>query len=165
MYCSSDSLRCEQRLGVGRPCSADSQCLSGNCDVNDICVAPPETPQPVSKAAYVLVPLGILAFVGGLVAGLWIFHQKARRRRAKVMQEYWTEQMAYRQSILSMHKAAEKEQIRESQRRQEDSDGHSVISGTTYISSDTSSTGEHSRRQSRRERGRGQSMGNLRYAH
>lgn len=163
MYCSSDSLRCEQRLAVGRPCSADSQCTSGNCDINDICVAPPETPSPLPRTAYVLVPLGIVTFVGFMVFGLWLCHQKARRRRARVMHEYWTEQMAYRQSILSLHKAADKEQSKEARRRKyEHNDGQSVLSGTTYTSSDASSLDSY--RQPAHGHRRGQSEGYIRFA-
>ena len=84
------------------------------------------------------------------------------------MQEYWTEQMAYRESILSMHKAAEKEQKRETGTKEYDSDGFSVLSGTTFTSSSDVATSETSSddryRQARRDRARGQSTGNVRYA-
>lgn len=83
------------------------------------------------------------------------------------MHEYWTEQLAYRQSILSLHKAAEKEQMREASRKREsDIDGRSVLSGSTYTSSDAPSEAssiDRYRRQRRGEHHRGQSEGSIRY--
>lgn len=108
LFCSSDSLLCELRLLVGSPCTSDSQCQSGNCDTSNLCVVPPETPQPVARYVLVLVPLGILSVMSLMVIGLWKCHQSARKRRSAMLHEYWTEQMAYRKSIMSMHSAATK---------------------------------------------------------
>lgn len=112
LYCSSGSLQCAPRLAAGIPCKSDSQCLSGNCDLNNKCVDPPETPAPVPKYVYVIVPLFIVLGMTAMTYSLWIYHQKARQRRNETLYEYWMEQLAYRRSILNMQMAAEKEQRR-----------------------------------------------------
>lgn len=112
LYCSSGSLQCAPRLAAGIPCKSDSQCLSGNCDLNNKCVDSPETPAPVPKYVYVIVPLFIVLGMTAMTYSLWIYHQKARQRRNETLYEYWMEQLAYRRSILNMQMAAEKEQRR-----------------------------------------------------
>jgi len=58
-----------------------------------------------------------------MIYSLWKYHQKARKRRNETLYEYWTEQLAYRRSILNMQMAAEKEQRRAQMQRTESSTG------------------------------------------
>lgn len=110
LYCTSDTLVCAPRFAAGIPCKSDSQCLSGNCDLNNRCVNPPETPSAVPKFVYVIVPLFILIGLAVMTYSLWKYHQKARKRRNETLYEYWMEQLAYRRSIINMQLAAEREQ-------------------------------------------------------
>ena len=158
LYCSSDSLLCERRLPQGLSCSSDNQCLSGNCDTNDICMALPETIQSVPRYLYALVPIFIFLVMVATVAGLWQCHQRARKRRSRVLHEYWTEQLAYRQSIMSMHLAAKngsrgkrdnrRDEIDETdkKRRNSLSDDKSSVGSACYSETSSESTDKMKRR-------------------
>lgn len=113
LYCSSDGLVCIPGIAVGQACQVDMQCLSGNCDTSNVCVAPPETPAPIPKAVIVLAPLLVIAGLAGMVYSLYTFHQKARKKRSETLHEYWTEQLAYRRTLINMHLAAQQEERRE----------------------------------------------------
>lgn len=54
----------------------------------------------------------IVLGMAGMVYSLYVYHQKARKRRNETLYEYWMEQLAYRRSIMNMHLAAERDQRR-----------------------------------------------------
>jgi hypothetical protein len=92
----------------------------------------------------------------GMIAGLWKFHQRSRARKRQVLKEYWTEQLAYRHSIISMHHAAllsetkaesdNGSEIRKQRRRRaKDDDGISSV-GSVWFSETSSETSARRKR-------------------
>lgn len=54
---------------------------------------------------YVVIGLAIVIALIGVMLGLWLLHRRAREENQVKLQEYYNEQIAYRQSIMSMSHA------------------------------------------------------------
>ncbi|WWD20420.1 hypothetical protein CI109_104896 [Kwoniella shandongensis] len=104
LYCDGTELKCMKSKLVGAVCSGNKECLSYNCDNSKCGKAADAVVHPPSWQ-YVLIGLGILILIGGVMTGLWLMHRRSRKENQIKLEQYYNEQIAYRQSIMSMSHA------------------------------------------------------------
>ncbi|EGG10207.1 uncharacterized protein MELLADRAFT_26925, partial [Melampsora larici-populina 98AG31] len=100
LYCDSERLICQQTAAIGQTCQADSHCNSSNC--KGTCAPSPATPLQLSNWVYVFVVVGILLVIFGIVFGLLQIHKVESKSRMEMLNKYWDEQLAFRESIINL---------------------------------------------------------------
>lgn len=131
-YCDGTSKLCVATKFVGSACSADKECVpvssaltcipcttptrmptdcwpftpcrcaSYNCDRSGFCVAPSFAPRTPAVWVYVIVALAIVLLVSGVGIGLFFIHKRSREQNQIKLEQYYTEQVAYRQSLFTL---------------------------------------------------------------
>ncbi|WVQ84452.1 hypothetical protein IAT38_006604 [Cryptococcus sp. DSM 104549] len=105
LYCDATELLCYKGKRQGETCSGNKECLSYNCDDDGKCGRAADDVIHPPAWQYVLVGLGIVILIVGVMATLWVFHRRARNENQRKLTAYYNEQIAYRQSIMSMSHA------------------------------------------------------------
>ncbi|RSH93179.1 hypothetical protein EHS25_007532 [Saitozyma podzolica] len=105
LYCDGTALQCMKQKEIGVACTGNKECLSYNCLASDVCGRAADSPITPAAWVYVLVALGIIGFIAGIMVGLWFLHRKSREENQIKLEQYYNEQLAYRQSIMSMSHA------------------------------------------------------------
>jgi len=105
LYCDGTALTCFQNKALNAVCTGNKECLSYNCGSDGKCGAPADQPIHPPSYAYVLVGLGIIGLILGVMVSLWFFHRRSRKEKQARLEQYYNEQIAYRQSIMSMSHA------------------------------------------------------------
>jgi hypothetical protein len=78
------------------------RCASYNCDRSGFCVPPSFAPRTPAVWVYVIVALGIVLLVVGVGIGLFLIHRRTREQNQIKLEQYYTEQVAYRQSLFTL---------------------------------------------------------------
>ncbi|KAK4686046.1 hypothetical protein P7C73_g4080, partial [Tremellales sp. Uapishka_1] len=104
LYCDGSSMQCIKDKTFGTACSGNKECLSYNCN-NGKCGRAADQPVHAGNYVYALVGLGIVALIGGVMVALWFTHRRSRAENQIKLEQYYNEQIAYRQSIMSMSHA------------------------------------------------------------
>ncbi|ODO03578.1 hypothetical protein L198_02426 [Cryptococcus wingfieldii CBS 7118] len=104
-YCDASDSLCYRGKAQGDTCSGNKECLSYNCADDGRCgkAADDVIHPPVWQ--YVLIGLGIFILIGAVMTTLWFVHRRVRNRNQAMLEQYYNEQIAYRQSIMSMTQA------------------------------------------------------------
>ncbi|WVR07924.1 hypothetical protein IAU60_004967 [Kwoniella sp. DSM 27419] len=105
LYCNGGDSICYRTKKVGDACSGNKECQSYNCQADGKCGKAADEPIHPGAWQYVLVALGIAGFIIGVAVGLWFFHRRSRKENQIRLEQYYNEQIAYRQSIMSMSHA------------------------------------------------------------
>ncbi|KAK1923443.1 hypothetical protein DB88DRAFT_491269 [Papiliotrema laurentii] len=105
LYCDAPTLQCIRQNEVGAACTAHKECISYNCESNGKCGRAADEPIHPPAYSYVLVGLGIVILIVGVMVSLWLFHRKSRKENQIRLEQYYNEQVAYRQSIMTMSNA------------------------------------------------------------
>lgn len=113
LYCDGTTLQCNPKINRGHPCHSDKECLSYNCvkkpgartEEAGVCGKAADEPLKPKTWVYVVIGLAIVLALLGVMFGLWLLHRRAREENQVKLQEYYNEQIAYRQSIMSMSHA------------------------------------------------------------
>lgn len=82
-----------------------TRCVSYNCKANGVCGKAADEPLKTQPWVYVIIGLAIVILIGGVMVGLWLLHRRAREENQVKLEKYYNEQIAYRQSIMSMSHA------------------------------------------------------------
>ncbi|ORY34638.1 hypothetical protein BCR39DRAFT_513745 [Naematelia encephala] len=105
LYCDGTSLQCIKAKELNAACSGNKECLSYNCEASGKCGHAADEPLHPKPWVYVIIGLGILALIVGVMVSLWFMHRKTRKENQVKLEQYYREQIAYRQSIMSMSHA------------------------------------------------------------
>ncbi|GHJ90397.1 hypothetical protein NliqN6_6799 [Naganishia liquefaciens] len=103
-YCDGESMICMKDKAVGDACQANKECLSYNCD-NGTCRKATDAPNSAKKWVYAVVAILIVLTITGVLVGLYALHSKSRKQNRIKLEQYETEQIAYRKSIMSLSHA------------------------------------------------------------
>lgn len=104
-YCDGTELVCMSKKHRGDACSADKECFSFNCQENGTCGKAADEPLKPKAWEYVVIGLAIVILIVGVMVGLWFLHRRWREENQVKLEQYYNEQIAYRQSIMSMSHA------------------------------------------------------------
>ncbi|BEJ13514.1 hypothetical protein CspHIS471_0306880 [Cutaneotrichosporon sp. HIS471] len=109
-YCDGTTSQCNQKRDKGQGCTANKECKSYNCVIaksgqSGVCGREADEPLKPKTWVYVVIGLAIVICLVGVMGGLWLLHRRAREENQVKLQEYYNEQIAYRQSIMSMSHA------------------------------------------------------------
>lgn len=108
-YCDGSTLQCNPKKKRHEPCGAPKECMSYNCQDDGkghkLCGKAADEPLKPQPWVYVVIGLAIVIVIAGVMAGLWLLHRKAREENQIKLENYYNEQIAYRQSIMSMSHA------------------------------------------------------------
>ncbi|CED85392.1 hypothetical protein [Phaffia rhodozyma] len=122
-YCDGTSLTCLRTLNIGESCTADKECSSYNCNADKKCAVQAHSKVTPATWVYVIVALCIVLLIAGTFGTLWYFHKKSRAEHQIMLEQYYTEQVAYRQSLFhlsqtrdslfSLHKSSNQDSARQ----------------------------------------------------
>ncbi|OWZ51965.1 hypothetical protein C356_02159 [Cryptococcus neoformans c45] len=104
-YCDATELVCYRSKAFGATCSGNKECLSYNCEDNGKCGKAANDVIHPPAWQYVLIGLGIVILIVAVMTGLWFMHRRWRNEKQVMLEQYYNEQIAYRQSIMSMSHA------------------------------------------------------------
>ncbi|WWD17203.1 hypothetical protein CI109_101641 [Kwoniella shandongensis] len=104
-YCDLTANQCFALATLGVGCKSDRECQSFNCGSAGICIMPPESAVRVAKWIYAVVSLSIGISMVGVLWLLIVAHRRAQKKRRIMLEDYYKEQTAYRNSIISFHTA------------------------------------------------------------
>ncbi|WRT69837.1 uncharacterized protein IL334_006828 [Kwoniella shivajii] len=105
MYCDGTALQCIKMKRQGETCTGNKECLTYNCAADGKCGKAADDPIHPPAWQYVLIGLGIVVLIGGVMITLWFTHRSSRKENQIRLEQYYNEQIAYRQSIMSMSHA------------------------------------------------------------
>lgn len=105
-YCDASDHQCKQENVEGAGCQADKECQSNNCKLDGKCGQPTNAPQHLSTWIYVVVAVGIFGGMFGTLITLFFLHRRWREAEQEKRSQYWREQEAFRNNILSMREQA-----------------------------------------------------------
>lgn len=74
-------------------------------NVAGVCGKAADEPLKPQTWVYIVIGVAILLALVGVMLSLWLLHRRAREENQVRLQEYYNEQIAYRQSIMSMSHA------------------------------------------------------------
>ncbi|KAG8984101.1 hypothetical protein FRB90_005568 [Tulasnella sp. 427] len=106
LFCDAQDNTCKQALDLGADCGSDKQCISRNCGTDNKCHLPAGTVIQIPLWQYIVTGIGIVAFIGIIMASLFVFHKRERAKTQREIREYYHEQTTYRSSIIALHTAA-----------------------------------------------------------
>lgn len=107
LYCDDITQICIAQKSLGVTCAEDRECITNTCDdKSHQCANAPETPRAFPVWVYVVVGLAIIIVIVLICVALFFIHQRTRKRRQAKVDQYFQEQIAFRNSIISMHSAA-----------------------------------------------------------
>ncbi|WRT66466.1 uncharacterized protein IL334_003425 [Kwoniella shivajii] len=115
-YCDTNTTTCLSLVGIDGSCQEDRQCQSYNCQ-RGVCIIPPETSRKVGKWVYAITGVSIGIGMAGVLAILLLMHRRAQTKSRIMLEEYYKEQTAYRNSIISFHSALSGKSTREEIKR------------------------------------------------
>jgi hypothetical protein len=101
-YCDGQSSVCVAKKHRHEACTGNKECISYNCQANGKCGKAADEPLAPKPWVYAVVAIAIVLLIGGVLTGLWLLHRRWREENQVKLQEYYNEQIAYRQSIMSM---------------------------------------------------------------
>ncbi|GMK56585.1 hypothetical protein CspeluHIS016_0304250 [Cutaneotrichosporon spelunceum] len=109
-YCDGTTGQCNQKYDKGHGCTANKECKSYNCVIktagqSGVCGREADEPLKPKTWVYVVIGLAIAICLIGVMTGLWLLHRRHREENQVKLQDYYNEQIAYRQSIMSMSHA------------------------------------------------------------
>jgi len=104
-YCDGSSNVCVRKKHRHDKCSGNKECFSYNCQADGTCGKAADEPLKPQPWVYVVIGLAIVILIVGVLTGLWFLHRRWREENQVKLQEYYNEQIAYRQSIMSMSHA------------------------------------------------------------
>ncbi|ORX37634.1 hypothetical protein BD324DRAFT_680542 [Kockovaella imperatae] len=104
LYCDGTALKCFRAKLEGAACAGNKECLTYNCQNNKCDRAAYEPIHPPAWV-FVVVGLGIVALIVVTMVSLWFTHRRTRRENQVKLEQYYNEQIAYRQSIMTMSNA------------------------------------------------------------
>jgi hypothetical protein len=110
LYCDGTTGLCNPKRDKGQGCTANKECKSYNCVISTagqagVCGREADEPLKPKVWVYVVIGLAIVICLVGVMTGLWLLHRRSREENQVKLQEYYNEQIAYRQSIMSMSHA------------------------------------------------------------
>ncbi|EIW71414.1 hypothetical protein TREMEDRAFT_27793 [Tremella mesenterica DSM 1558] len=105
LYCDGTAMQCMKDKAFGAACTGNKECLSYNCGSDHKCGRAADEPIHPGTYAYVLVGLGITILILSVMISLWFVHRRSRKENQIKLEQYYNEQIAYRQSIMSMSHA------------------------------------------------------------
>ncbi|WWC89241.1 uncharacterized protein L201_004160 [Kwoniella dendrophila CBS 6074] len=103
-YCDTNSNTCFPLLNLHQSCSTDRQCQSFNCE-REFCTVPPESSVKVGKWVYALTGISVGLGMIGVLSLLLLMHRRAQKTKRIMLEEYYKEQVGFRNSIISFHSA------------------------------------------------------------
>nr|ODN86763.1 hypothetical protein L203_04013 [Cryptococcus depauperatus CBS 7841] len=101
-YCNAADLKCYKSKRFGDICSGNKECLSYNCEDNGKCGKAADDVIHPPAWQYVFIGLSIVILIVAVMTGLWLLHKRWRIQHQTMLEQYYNEQIAYRQSIMSM---------------------------------------------------------------
>lgn len=104
-YCDGGSSLCVPKKHRHDTCTGNKECFSYNCQADGTCGKAADEPLKPKPWVYVVIGLAIVLLIVGIMVGLWFLHRRWREENQIRLQEYYNEQIAYRQSIMSMSMA------------------------------------------------------------
>ncbi|KAK8864490.1 hypothetical protein IAR55_001740 [Kwoniella newhampshirensis] len=104
-YCDLTTNQCLALAPLDSVCKSDRECQSFNCGDAGLCIVPPETAVRVATWVYAVVGLSIGIAMLGVLSLLILAHRRAQTSRRIMLEDYYKEQIAYRNSIISFHTA------------------------------------------------------------
>jgi len=105
-YCDGRKRQCLQEKAMNAACGADKECASDNCDISGTCGRPTNTTKHVASWLYGVILAAILGSMAAILRGLYMVHRKSRLAEQEKRAQYWREQEAFRNNILSMREQA-----------------------------------------------------------
>jgi hypothetical protein len=107
LYCDETTLQCTEEKTVGSSCVDNRECIDFNCNADlKICQVAPQSVHKVPAWSWGLIALLILIGLLSSVFSLHQLHLRHRVDRSEEIDQFFSEQWNYRNSILSMHSAA-----------------------------------------------------------
>ncbi|WVR06946.1 hypothetical protein IAU60_003982 [Kwoniella sp. DSM 27419] len=103
-YCDTTSSTCMPLLLLEAACDTDRQCQSYNCE-RARCAVPPESAVKVDKWVYAVTTVSLVLGMTGILAILILMHRRTSAAKRIMLEEYYREQVAYRNSIISFQAA------------------------------------------------------------
>ncbi|WVO14988.1 hypothetical protein L204_102631 [Cryptococcus depauperatus] len=82
--------------------NGNKECLSYNCEDNGKCGKAADDVIHPPAWQYVFIGLSIVILIVAVMTGLWLLHKRWRIQHQTMLEQYYNEQIAYRQSIMSM---------------------------------------------------------------
>ncbi|KAL1412561.1 hypothetical protein Q8F55_000308 [Vanrija albida] len=104
-YCDGSTNQCMKGKNRHQACSGNKECISYNCQPNGTCGKAADEPLHTPAWVYAIVGIAIVALIVGVMTGLWFLHRRSREEHQVMLEQYYNEQIAYRQSIMSMSHA------------------------------------------------------------
>lgn len=104
-YCDGSSSTCVTKKRRGEDCSAAKECFSFNCLADGKCGKAADEPLKPKVWEYVVIGIAIVVVIVGVMTALWFLHRRWREENQVQLEQYYNEQIAYRQSIMSMSHA------------------------------------------------------------
>jgi len=132
LYCDGTALQCMKSKSIGTACTGNKECLTYNCSAQGKCLKATDTPNRPESWVYAIVAVSIFGMTGGVLLGLYFFHRKNRQENQIKLEQYYNEQMAYRQSIMSLSHAKHS-LMSSSQNIPQDSSTQSLMTDSTYF--------------------------------
>lgn len=105
LYCQETTSRCQKEKSIGSTCQENRECLDFYCN-NQTCQRAPETLRRIPIWAWILIGFIILTSLIIIVFSLYGIHLRHRANRSEELDQFFSQQWQYRNSILSMHAAA-----------------------------------------------------------
>jgi hypothetical protein len=104
-YCDGSSLLCLAKKHAGDTCTGNKECFSYNCMSSGVCGKAADEALHPKPWVYAVIGIAIVLLIVGVLTTLWFLHKRWREETQLKLQEYYNEQVAYRQSIMSMSHA------------------------------------------------------------
>ncbi|KAF9515450.1 hypothetical protein BS47DRAFT_1391634 [Hydnum rufescens UP504] len=108
MYCDSTQKLCVNELALGRVVllTRSEWCTSDNCALSGQCGPSASASKHVSTWVYAVVCAGIVGSMLAILITLFMIHRRSRETEQEKRAQYWREQEAMRNNILSMREQA-----------------------------------------------------------
>lgn len=106
LYCDGTTMKCNHDKKIGEACTGNKECQSYWC-VDNKCHKAAGDPRRPGVWVYPVVAICIALLMVGIGVGLWLWHKKNREKNRIKLEQYESEQTAYRQALLSLSNARE----------------------------------------------------------
>ncbi|KAF8910476.1 hypothetical protein CPB84DRAFT_1645935, partial [Gymnopilus junonius] len=95
---------CQPTKKQGQTCRFDAECQLNNC-VSGTCASGPEIAYRIAAWQWLVVTLFVALLLAAFILVLVFVHRRRRMVRYQELQDYYSEQMSLRQSIIALHAA------------------------------------------------------------